>query len=186
MAALLVLAFVVVPLVELAIIIQVGQVIGLAWTIALLLADSLLGAWLVRREGTRAWGRFRSALNHARVPTDEVLEGALVLFGGALLLTPGFATDALGLLLLIPPTRALVAATIKRRLGARASVSTMSAGSATRRTRDHDDVGDVEVIDVQRERASAGEQAGGDPRERASASEQAGGDPRDINSRDAG
>jgi UPF0716 protein FxsA len=157
MAALLVLVFVVVPLIELAIIIQVGQVIGLVWTIVLLLADSLLGAWLVRREGTRAWSRFRLALNQARVPTDEVLEGALVLFGGALLLTPGFATDALGLLLLIPPTRALVAAIMKRRLGGRLSVSTVSAGSAARRPRDRDDVVDVEVINVERAQRDLGE-----------------------------
>lgn len=158
MPALLVLAFVVVPLVELAIIIQVGQVIGPLWTIALLLGISLVGAWLVRREGTRAWARFRSALNQARVPTDEVLEGALVLFGGALLLTPGFATDALGLLLMIPPTRVLVAATVKRRLGARLSVSTMSVGSTTRR-RSRDDVVDVEVISVER---AQDESAGGE------------------------
>jgi UPF0716 protein FxsA len=151
MAALLVLAFIVVPLVELAIIIQVGQAIGLLWTIALLVVDSVVGAWLVRREGTRAWSRFRAALDQGRVPADEVLEGALVLFGGALMLTPGFASDALGLLLMIPPARRLIAAALKRRLGARFSVSTMSVGgSATRRTRD--DVVDVEVIDVKRSR----------------------------------
>jgi UPF0716 protein FxsA len=150
-AALLVLAFIVVPLVELAIIIQVGQAIGLLWTIALLVVDSVVGAWLVRREGTRAWSRFRAALDQGRVPTDEVLEGALVLFGGALMLTPGFASDALGLLLMIPPARRLIAAVLKRRLGARFSVSSMSVGgNATRRTRD--DVVDVEVIDVKRSR----------------------------------
>jgi UPF0716 protein FxsA len=151
MAALLVLAFIVVPLVELAIIIQVGQAIGLLWTIALLVVDSVVGAWLVRREGTRAWSRFRAALDRGRVPTDEVLEGALVLFGGALMLTPGFASDALGLLLMIPPARRVIAAMLKRRLGARFSVSTMSVGgSAPRRT--GGDVVDVEVIDVKRSR----------------------------------
>jgi UPF0716 protein FxsA len=157
MAALLVLAFIVVPLVELAIIIQVGQAIGLLWTIALLVVDSVVGAWLVRREGTRAWSRFRLALNQGRVPTDEVLEGALVLFGGALMLTPGFASDALGLLLMIPPARALIAAMLKRRLGARFSVTTMSAGGATRRggaaRRPRDEVVDVEVINVERDAA---------------------------------
>ena len=148
MPALLVLAFLVVPLVELAVIIQVGQVIGPLWTVALLLGISLAGAWLVRREGTRAWSRFRSALNQGRVPTDEVAEGALVLFGGALLLTPGFATDALGLLLMIPPARKLIAITLKRRLGARFSVATMSVGNATRGRRD--EVVDVEVVNVER------------------------------------
>ena len=175
MVALLVLAFIVVPLVELAIIIQVGQAIGLLWTIALLVVDSVVGAWLVRREGTRAWSRFRLALNQGRVPTDEVLEGALVLFGGALMLTPGFASDALGLLLMIPPARALIAAMLKRRLGARFSVSTMSVGGATRRQRD--EVVDVEVINVERDTA----------RRRASASEPAGGDGNgEIHSRDGG
>lgn len=161
MAALLVLAFIVVPLVELAIIIQVGQAIGLLWTIALLVVDSVVGAWLVRREGTRAWSRFRSALNEGRVPTDEVLEGALVLFGGALMLTPGFASDALGLLLMIPPARALIAKALKRRLGARFSVSTMSAGGATRRKRD--EVVDVEVINVKRDAAKRNGEIRGSP-----------------------
>jgi UPF0716 protein FxsA len=148
MAALLVLAFIVVPLIELAVIIQVGQLIGVWWTIVLLLVDSVVGAWLVRREGTRAWSRFRAALNQGRVPTDEVLDGALVLFGGALMLTPGFATDALGLLLMIPPARKVIATVLKRRLGARFTVATMPAGSATRGRRD--EVVDVEVINIER------------------------------------
>ncbi|HSK91231.1 MAG TPA: FxsA family protein [Euzebyales bacterium] len=153
MRALLVLIFVVVPLIELAIILQVGELVGLWWTVAALLLVSIVGAWLVRREGTRAWRRFREALAGGRVPADEVLEGALVLFGGALLLTPGFATDTLGLLLMIPPTRALVARTFKRRLGERFSVTTLgpSGGAAPRRRRD---VVDVEVINVEREQVA--------------------------------
>jgi UPF0716 protein FxsA len=146
--ALLVFVFIIVPLIELAIIIQVGQLVGAGWTVAALLGISLLGAWLVRREGTRAWDNFRLALASGRVPTDEVLEGALVLFGGALLLTPGFATDALGLLLMIPPVRAVIAAAIKRQLGTRLSVTTLSDGRYTRR---RDGVVDVEVINVERD-----------------------------------
>lgn len=150
----LVLAFIVVPLVELAIIIQVGELLGAAPTILLLLAVSLAGAWLVRREGTRAWIRFRTALTQGRVPTDEVLEGALVLFGGALLLTPGFATDAVGLSLMVPPVRALVATTLKRRLGTRFTVATFPGADGpgrppTART-PRDDVIDVEVINIER------------------------------------
>ena len=152
MPALLVLLFIVVPLVELFILIQVGQVIGPLWTIAALVVVSVLGAWLVRREGPRAWRRFREALEQGRLPTDEVIEGALVLFGGALLLTPGFATDALGLLLMFPLTRRMIAAAIKRRLGARFSVATVSgAGRARRRP---DDVIDVRVINVERDAAA--------------------------------
>lgn len=154
MRGVLVLAFIVVPLVELAIIIQVGELLGAAPTILLLLAVSLAGAWLVRREGTRAWTRFRTALEHGRVPTDEVLEGALVLFGGALLLTPGFATDAVGLSLMVPPVRGLVATTLKRRLGARFTVTTFGDARRTRRPptmrAPRDDVVDVEVINIER------------------------------------
>lgn len=150
MRAALVLVFIVVPLMELFIIIQVNEVIGPLWTIAALVLMSLLGAWLLRREGTRAWSRFRGALAEGRVPGDEVLEGALVLFGGALLLTPGFASDALGVLLMIPPTRALVAAGLKRRLGARFSVTSLVGGRAG--SRDRGAVVDVEVINVDRDR----------------------------------
>jgi UPF0716 protein FxsA len=148
MPALLVLLFIVVPLVELAILIQVGQVIGVPWTIAALVAVSVLGAWLVRREGPRAWRRFREALDQGRLPTDEVIEGALVLFGGVLLLTPGFATDALGLSLMLPPLRAVIAATLKRRLGARMSISILGGDRTPRPSRD--EIVDVEVINVER------------------------------------
>lgn len=152
MRLLLVVVFIVVPLIELGIIIQVGQLIGATPTILLLVAVSLAGAWLVRREGIRAWLRFTDALRSGRVPADEVLEGALVLFGGALLLTPGFATDAVGLLLMVPPVRALVASTLKQRLGARFTVTTLG-GTARHRppqARRRDDVVDVEVVNIER------------------------------------
>jgi UPF0716 protein FxsA len=105
---LLVILFIVVPLAELYVIIQVGQWIG-AWpTIALLLLDSVLGAVLLRHQGRAAWRRFNVALAERRVPARETFDGAMVIFGGALLLTPGFITDIFGLILLIPPTRALI------------------------------------------------------------------------------
>lgn len=160
MRLLLVVVFIVVPLIELAIIIQVGELIGAAATILALLAVSLAGAWLVRREGIRAWIRFTDALRSGRVPADEVLEGAMVLFGGALLLTPGFATDAVGLLLMVPPVRALVASTLKRRLGARFTVTTLggTAGRRPSQARRRDDVVDVEVVNIERttDRAASG------------------------------
>src|ERR671926_1748074 len=115
----LVLLFIAVPLAELAVIIQVGQAIGVWWTIALLLADSLLGSWLMRHQGRSAWRRFNEAVAGGRVPAREVLDGALVIFGGALLLTPGFLTDILGLILLLPPTRAIVRTVLLRRFGGR-------------------------------------------------------------------
>ena len=108
MPLLVVLAFLVVPVVELYVIIAVGQAIGVLPTIALLLADALLGAALFRREGRRAWQALRAALSEQRVPGREVADGALVVLGGALLLTPGFVTDVFGLLCLLPPTRAVL------------------------------------------------------------------------------
>jgi len=105
-----------VPIAELAVIIQVGQAIGVWWTIGLLLADSILGSLLMRHQGRTAWRRFNEAVQGGRVPAREVLDGALVIFGGALLLTPGFLTDILGLVLLLPPTRALVRRVLSRRL----------------------------------------------------------------------
>ena len=115
----LVLLFIAVPIAELAVIIQVGQAIGIWWTIGLLIADSLLGSWLMRHQGRASWRRFNEAVAAGRVPTREVLDGALVIFGGALLLTPGFLTDILGLVLLVPPTRAIMRAVLARRLTAR-------------------------------------------------------------------
>ena len=119
MPLLLVVLFIVVPIAELAILIQIGQLIGVWWTIALLVADAVLGSLLARSQGRLAWRRFNEALQAGRMPAREVMDGALVLFGGALLLTPGFLTDILGLVLLLPPTRALVRALLVRRFAGR-------------------------------------------------------------------
>jgi UPF0716 protein FxsA len=116
MLPLLVVLFIVVPIAELYVIIQVGEAIGALPTIALLIADSILGSLLMRTQGRSAWRRFNMALAEGRIPHREVLDGALVIFGGALLLTPGFLTDILGAVLLLPPTRALVRGSVARRL----------------------------------------------------------------------
>jgi len=123
MLPLLLLLFIVVPIVELYVILQVGQAIGVIPTIALLIADSVLGSVLMRSQGRAAWRRFNAALADGRVPHREVLDGVLVIFGGALLLTPGFATDVLGVLLLLPPTRAVIRGVLVRRLLPRMVVS---------------------------------------------------------------
>ena len=102
----LLLIFLIVPIVEIYLIVQVGQQIGALQVVALLVAISVLGAWLVRREGARTWRAFTEAMGTGRVPAREVADGALVLFGGALLLTPGFLSDLLGMLCILPPTRA--------------------------------------------------------------------------------
>lgn len=102
---LLVVAFVVVPLVEIWTILQVGRVIGPWWTIGLLVVDSLIGSWLVKREGGKAWRALRSALESGRMPAGELADGALILVGGTLMLTPGFVTDGVGILMILPLTR---------------------------------------------------------------------------------
>jgi len=101
----LVIAFVVVPILEIYVLIQVGHVIGAWWTILLLVLDSIFGAWLIRREGARAWQALRSALESGRMPARELADGALILIGGTLMLSPGFVTDAFGILLILPFTR---------------------------------------------------------------------------------
>ncbi len=115
----LVLLFVLVPIAELAIIIQVGQALGVLPTIAILIADSVLGSLLMRSQGRTTWRRFNEALQTGRVPAKEVLDGGLVIFGGACLLTPGFITDLFGLALLLPPSRAVLRRLLMRRFALR-------------------------------------------------------------------
>ena len=104
------LLFVVLPIVELAVIIKVGQVIG-AWnTIGLLLLVSLGGAWLVKREGLGVYRRFRRQVEAGLVPGRELADALLIFLAGALLLTPGFISDVVGLLLLLPPVRSAIRA----------------------------------------------------------------------------
>jgi UPF0716 protein FxsA len=101
------LAFLLTPIIEIYVIVQVGQAIG-AWpTVALLLIESAIGVWLLRREGSRAWAELRLALNQARVPARELADAALVLIGGVLLITPGFVTDVVGFFCVLPVTRPL-------------------------------------------------------------------------------
>jgi UPF0716 protein FxsA len=114
MVPILVLAFILVPLAELAVIVAVGDVLGLLPTLVLLLAISVAGGWLAKREGLAAWRRFQLAVAEGRMPTVEVADGAMILLAGALLLTPGFLTDVVGVLLLLPPTRAALRRMVPR------------------------------------------------------------------------
>ena len=102
---LLVILFIAVPLVEIYVIIQVGQAIGPWWTILLLVIDSILGSWLIRHEGARAWRALTEALDSGRMPARELADGALILIGGTLMLAPGFVTDGFGILMILPFTR---------------------------------------------------------------------------------
>jgi UPF0716 protein FxsA len=119
---LLVLIFIVVPLAELYVIIQVGGIIGVIPTLLLLLADALLGSMLLRHQGRSAWIQFNRALAENRLPHKEVFDGILIILGGALLITPGFITDIFGFILLIPPTRAIVRGITSRIVRRRMSV----------------------------------------------------------------
>ena len=133
---LILLLLVIVPIVELTVIIQVGQWIGVWPTIALLIADSLLGAWLLRRQGRASWLAFRAAIGSGRIPARESVDGALVIAGGALMLTPGFVSDAVGALMILPPTRAALRGWMMRR--GRSIVGAPPGPSAPRRQYDVD------------------------------------------------
>jgi UPF0716 protein FxsA len=166
MPILLILLFIVVPIAELYVILQVGQAIGVVPTLILLLADAILGSLLLKHEGRSAWRRFNEALAARRFPGREVADGALIIVGGTLLLTPGFITDIFGLFLLLPPTRAVARRLLKRLTIGRFAVVTTStggfgpfgppgAGGSARPTRDYDVEGTAEEVSPQ---------ASGDPR----------------------
>src|SRR3954447_14241728 len=147
---LLVALFIAIPIAELYVIIQVGQAIGALPTIAILLADSIIGAMLWRSQGRTAWRRFNEAIAAGRVPAREVLDGALVIFGGAFLITPGFLTDVVGIVLLLPPTRAVVRRLLVRVFSRRFVVAAVgSVGAAGARRRRPDGEHDVEGTAVE-------------------------------------
>jgi len=124
----LVVLFIVVPIAELYVIIKVGEAIGILPTLALLLADAVLGSLLLRHQGRGAWRRFNEALAQRRFPGKEVADGILIVMGGTLLLTPGFLSDIVGLFLLIPPTRAIARSVLKRVTVSRFTVVGMPGG----------------------------------------------------------
>lgn len=114
MVAILAVVFLVVPIAELAVIIAVGSEIGVFNTIGLLIVVSVVGAWLAKREGVGVLRRIRAQLDAGRMPGADLVDGFLVLFAGALLLTPGFLTDCLAIALLLPPVRAVVRGILRR------------------------------------------------------------------------
>lgn len=132
---LLALLFVTVPLVELYVILEVGDAIGPLATIGILAADSLVGAALLRSQGRAVWRRFQRAIEQRSVPHRELLDGVLVIFGGAFLITPGFITDLFGLLFLLPPTRAVFRGAILRILSRRMAGAVVVASGAAERSR---------------------------------------------------
>lgn len=123
----LALLFLVVPIIELYVIIQVAQAIGVFNTLGLLILDSIVGGWLMKREGLGVLRRLQAKLASGELPSTELIDGFLVLFGGALMLAPGFLTDLLGMALLLPPVRAV----IRRLLAHRFKSVVISRGSAS-------------------------------------------------------
>ena len=107
----------VIPVAELYVIVQVADAVGFFETLALLIGISIAGAYLLKQQGLVTWVRFQDALARGEVPARQITDGALILLGGALLLTPGFLTDAVGLVFLLPPTRAVIKSASRRLLG---------------------------------------------------------------------
>lgn len=151
MPLLLLAVFLGVPAVEIYVLVQVAQSIGALPTVALLVLDGVAGAALARSQGRKAWSALTQALAEHRVPAKEVADGALVVLGGALLLTPGFVTDVLGVLCLLPPTRAvlrrLVTGAVASRLLPGVSVGRRRSADARRRAPSRRRVMEGEVID---------------------------------------
>ena len=129
MVALLGLLFLVVPIAEIYVIVQVAGEIGAGSTLLLLVVISVLGAWLAKREGVGVMRRLQLTVAQGRVPSAEIVDGALILFAGALMLTPGFLTDCVALMLLFPPTRAGIRTVIVRRIRAGNGIITVISGT---------------------------------------------------------
>ncbi|MBK1832991.1 FxsA family protein [Roseibacillus ishigakijimensis] len=119
----LLLLFILVPVIELALFIQLGQVIGLPETLAIIIVTAILGAALTKSQGGKAIASFQQALAQGRMPHREILDGLLILIAGAVLLTPGFLTDTVGFLLLLPPVRAILRQILTEKLSHKVNVS---------------------------------------------------------------
>jgi UPF0716 protein FxsA len=127
----LILLFTVLPLVELSLLLRIGEWLGAGPTIGLVIATGVVGAWLARREGARTWGRVQADVAGGRMPGAELLDALLIFIAGLVLVTPGVLTDLAGLLLLIRPARELVARRIRKRLAARMQFQTVGFGPGT-------------------------------------------------------
>ena len=112
----LLLLFIVVPAIELVLLIQTGQWIGVLPTVGLIVLTGIVGAWLTRQQGMQVWRRLQQELQTGQMPGEAILEGAMILVAGAVLMTPGVLTDALGFLLLIPPSRKLISRFVSQQI----------------------------------------------------------------------
>ena len=154
MALLLLLAFIVVPLVEIAVFIQVGGAIGTWPTVALVILTAIAGTWLIRLQGLSTLARAEASLQQQNLPVREIFDGVCLLLAGALLLTPGFVTDALGFALLLPPVRLIVGTWLLAKIKARGGFHIHAGGF--RQSSQDDSVIDGDFTDVTGEDASEG------------------------------
>lgn len=122
MLPILIALFIGVPFAEIYVLLQVGQAIGAVNTLGLLIIISVVGAWLAKREGLGVLRRMQRSIDSGRVPGTELVDGFLILLAGALMLTPGFLTDILAILLLLPPVRAVVRRELRRRVARRIQI----------------------------------------------------------------
>ncbi|WP_299735915.1 FxsA family protein [uncultured Roseobacter sp.] len=145
-------AFLAVPLIEITLFIQIGGAIGLGWTLVTVILTAIIGTWLVRNQGLMAMNQLKSSFSDLRDPTEPLVHGAMILFSGALLLTPGFFTDAVGFLLLVPGFRTAVFKAIR----ARVNIQTFETGpgqtragpTGARHPHPNDDIIDGEYSEV--------------------------------------
>lgn len=140
----LLLAFIAIPLIEIALFIKVGGLIGLGPTLAIVLLTAVAGSWLVRMQGAMALADLRGSMRELRDPTEPIAHGALIILAGALLITPGFFTDTMGILLLIPPVRSAALRFLSRRI----TVQRFEFGAPPRHDRHRPDVIDGEFTDL--------------------------------------
>jgi UPF0716 protein FxsA len=144
----LLILFIIVPLIEIGLFITVGGQIGLWPTLAIVVLTAILGTWMLREQGLRELSRLRSSIEQMRDPTDSLANGAMILFAGALLLTPGFFTDAIGFLLLIPAFRVVVMRYFRSRVSVQGFATHQSAPSYQQYTRPESDIIDGEYTEV--------------------------------------
>ena len=157
MFVVLALVFLLVPIVEIYVMLKVSGAIGIPETILLLIAISAAGAWLAKMAGLGVLNRLQRTVRAGKVPSAELVDGALVLFAAALMLTPGFVTDCLAIVLLVPPSRAAVRGVVLRRIRSRGGlfqvITTVPTG---RQPAAGDEVWDVDSWEDPPERPSIG------------------------------
>ena len=156
MFVVLAVVFLVIPIVEIYVMLQVADSIGVPETILLLVAISMAGAWLAKMAGLGVLNRLQRTVRAGKVPSAELVDGALVLFAAALMLTPGFITDCLAILLLVPPSRALVRGVVLRRIRTRGGLFQVITTVPTGSRPGTDEVWDVESWEEPPERPSLG------------------------------